>query len=355
MRSTANTGAAPSRPWFEHPDWQVEAARRGLTERERALVDRFRRDGFVVVEDGRTLDEIDVDGIWARNAGEFAVDGGGRAHDAWTHDPAVRAVAGHPAVLDVLRMLYGREPLPFQTLNFLNGTEQATHSDIIHFSSLPSGFMCGVWMALEDVTLRQGPLHYVPGSQLLPELDYEQLGVPAVDGPHDWLNPNTRTSYIEYEQKIGALTRENGARREQLAIRRGSFLVWSANLLHGGSPRDDRTLTRKSQVTHYYFDGVVPYTPMFSRRSESRYATRRLRNIATGKWIVPSIDGTPVVFPHQGEAWRDIRPVHGLAGGLVKTVLTVHGGLPVSPLNSLNLTARSAAARLGWTHGRAPR
>ena len=130
--------------------------------------------------------------------------------------------------------------------------------------------------------------------------------------------------------------------------------MWSANLLHGGSPRDDRTLTRKSQVTHYYFDGVVPFTPMFSRRSEARYATRRLRDIRTGKWIVPSIDGTPVVFPHRGDMWRDIRPVHGLAGGLVKTMMTVQGGLPVSPLNSLNLVMRSAASRLGATHGRAP-
>jgi hypothetical protein len=354
VRSTASTGAAPSRPWFESAGWEGEAARRGLSTSERTLVERFRRDGFVVVEDPRILDELDVEGIWTRNAAEFAADGSGRAHDAWVHDPAVRAVAAHPAVLDVLRLLYGREPLPFQTLNFLSGTEQATHSDTIHFSSLPSGFMCGVWVALEDVTMRQGPLHYVPGSQLLPEFDYEQLGVPAVDGPHDWANPNTRTSYLEYEKKIDAVAREHGARREELAIARGSFLVWSANLLHGGSPRDDRTLTRKSQVTHYYFDGVVPFTPMFSRRSENRYATRRLRDIRTGRWIVPSIDGTPGVFPHCGDAWRDIRPVRGLAGALVKTVLAVHGGLPVSPLNSLNLTARSAAARLGRTHGRAP-
>ena len=353
MRSTASTGAAPSRPWFEASDCLVEAERRRLSASERTLVERFRRDGFVVVEDPRILDELDVDGIWTRNAAEFAADGSGRAHDAWTHDPAVRAVAAHPAVLDVLRLLYGREPLPFQTLNFLSGTEQATHSDTIHFSSLPSGFMCGVWMALEDVSLRQGPLHYVPGSQLLPELDYEQLGVPAVDGAHNWANPNTRTSYVEYEKKIDALTRENGVRRQELAIARGSFLVWSANLLHGGSPRDDRSLTRKSQVTHYYFDGVVPFTPMFSRRSEARYATRRLRDIRTGKWIVPSIDGTPVVFPHQGDAWRDIRPVGGPAGNFVRFMMAIHGGLPVSPLNALNLAARSAASRLGWTHGRA--
>jgi hypothetical protein len=309
-------------------------------------VERFRRDGFVVVEDARILDELDVDGIWTRNAEQFAPDGGGRMQDAWTHDTAVRAVATHPAVIDVLRLLYGREPLPFQTLNFLTGTEQQTHSDVIHFSSLPSGFMCGVWMALEDVSMRQGPLHYVPGSQRLPELDYEHLGIRAVDGEHTWLNPNTWTSYAEYEKKIDALTAENGVRREELAIRRGSFLVWSANLLHGGSPRDDRSLTRKSQVTHYYFDNVVPFTPMFSRRSEDRYAVRRVRDIRTGAWNVPSLDGTPVIFPDRGEGLRAIRPVDGLTANVVTRTMHLHGGLPSSAPNSLNLTARRLVRNL---------
>jgi ectoine hydroxylase-related dioxygenase (phytanoyl-CoA dioxygenase family) len=354
VRSTASTGGAASRPWFESPGWEAEAVRRGLSARERTFVERFRRDGFIVVEDTRTLDELDVDGIWARNAAAFAADGAGRVQDAWTHDPAVRAVATHPAVIDVLRLLYGREPLPFQTLNFLAGTEQPTHSDIIHFSSLPSGFMCGVWMALEDVSLRQGPLHYVPGSQLLPELDYEDLGVRAVEGGHTWANPNTRASYAEYERRIDALTAENGVRREALAIRRGSFLVWSANLLHGGSPRDDRGFTRKSQVTHYYFDDVVSITPMFSRRSEGRYSVRRLRDIRTGRWIVPTLDGTPVVFPHSGDEWREIRPVHGLAGTFVKQIMAVQGGLPASAPNAVKLTALSAASRLGLKRAPAP-
>jgi ectoine hydroxylase-related dioxygenase (phytanoyl-CoA dioxygenase family) len=240
-----------TRPWHERDDWEAEAARRGLSARERALVDTYRREGFAVVEDARILDELDVDGIWARLAARFAADGSGRVQDAWEYDPAVRAIASHPAVLDVLRLLYGREPYPFQTLNFLNGTEQRTHSDTIHFSSLPSGFMCGVWMALEDVTLRQGPLHYYPGSQRLPELDYEDLRIPAVAGAMNWDNPNTRAAYARYETHIEGLARETGLRREELAIRRGTFLIWSANLLHGGSPRDDRRLTRKSQVTHY--------------------------------------------------------------------------------------------------------
>jgi hypothetical protein len=334
------------RPWFERDDWGAEALRRGLSARETGLVGAFRRDGFVVVEDERILDELDADGIWARLAGSFAADGSGRVQDAWEDDAAVRAIAAHPAVLAVLRMLYGREPVPFQTLNFLTGTEQRTHSDVIHFSSLPSGFMCGVWMALEDVALRQGPLHYFPGSQRLPEYDYEDIGVPAVAGEPTWRNPNTLASYLLYEERIGAIARESGFRREELALRRGSFLVWSANLLHGGSPRDDRTLTRKSQVTHYYFQDAIPFSPMHSRRSQGAFAVRRVRDIATGDLIVPTLDGTPVVFPVHDEWTRAIRRVDGVAGKLATRAMRLRRHLPRSAAHALSITVRAAVKKL---------
>ena len=77
----------------------------------------------------------------------------------------------------MLRILYGREPIPFQTLNFLPGTEQSLHSDAMHFSSLPARFMCGVWVALEDATLENGPLRYVPGSRRFSEVQLDGLGL----------------------------------------------------------------------------------------------------------------------------------------------------------------------------------
>ena len=336
----------PARPWFERDDWEAEASRRALGPREVGLVDTFRREGFVLVEDDRILDELDVDGIWTRLAGDFAADGAGRVQDAWSTDGTVRAIATHTAVIAVLRMLYGREPVPFQTLNFLTGTEQRTHSDTIHFSSLPTGFMCGVWMALEDVALRQGPLHYFPGSQRLPEFDYEDFGVPAVAGEPSWRNPNTLASYLLYEDRIDAIARESGFRREELAIRRGTFLVWSANLLHGGSPREDRTLTRKSQVTHYYFSDAVPFTPMHSRRSEGAFAVRRVRDIGTGELIVPTLDGAPVVFPVRDEWTRGIRRVDGFAGKLATRAMALRPELPRSTGDALNLTVRAAVKKL---------
>ncbi len=334
-----------TRPWHEHDHWEAEATRRGLSARERSLVGAYRRDGFVVIEDARILDGIDADAIWTALAARFEADGSGRVQDAWADVPAVRSVATHPAVLETLRILYGREPFPFQTLNFLNGTEQRTHSDTIHFSSLPSGFMCGVWMALEDITVRQGPLHYFPGSQRLPELDYEQLGVPAVAGEPSWSNPNTATSYRVYEERIARLARESGLRLEELAVARGTFLIWSANLLHGGSPRDDRALTRKSQVTHYYFNDAVPFTPMFSRIGEGRYAVRRVCDIRTGRWVTPSLDGTPVVFPDAGEGLRTIRPLGGLSAAVTRAASPHAVALPRSPADAVMQALREARHR----------
>ena len=47
-------------------------------------------------------------------------------------------------------------------------------------------------------------------------------------------------------------------------LKKGQCLVWSANLLHGGSPHRDKGRTRHSQVTHYYFDDCQYYSPLSS-------------------------------------------------------------------------------------------
>ena len=84
--------------------------------------------------------------------------------DALRDDADVRAIAANPAVLALLGKLIGRPAFPFQTLNFPVGIQQDAHSDPVHFSSLPERFMCGVWLAMEDVAEGSGPLFYHLGS-----------------------------------------------------------------------------------------------------------------------------------------------------------------------------------------------
>lgn len=178
----------------------------------------------------------------------------GRVQDGWLVSDACLKIATWPVILSVLKQLYGLTALPFQTLNFPVGTEQAPHSDAIHFNCEPFGLMCGVWVALENVTEQQGPLVYYPGSHKLPETNFPDLG----------LAPDP-ASYSAYEHCMQQLIAERQLKPAHGIIKKGQALVWAANLLHGGSARRDKSATRLSQVTHYYLEGAKPWRPMFSK------------------------------------------------------------------------------------------
>src|SRR6185295_7491231 len=107
--------------------------------------------------------------------------------------------------------LYGRNPFPFQTLNFLRGSQQRVHSDTIHFNSKPARFMCGAWAALEDITPENGPLFYYPGSHKLPEYTYHDIGLPQQKGPS-----NQVRDYPKYEDFLERLVTVQGLRKETI-------------------------------------------------------------------------------------------------------------------------------------------
>ncbi|MFN8656189.1 MAG: phytanoyl-CoA dioxygenase family protein [Candidatus Obscuribacterales bacterium] len=274
-------------PWVDSPVFNRLIDARPLSATEKELIRKYREDGYLVIT------ESIVDETHARMIQEHVWDKieDGRYQDAWRVCEAVKDVAAHEKVLSILRLLYGREPIPFQTLNFVRGTEQATHSDVIHFSSLPRGFMAAAWVALEDITLKQGPLHYFPGSHKLPEFDYYDMGIAEEyvypdapwEGPNSWDNPRTMHKYKLYEQSIKSIAQENGFERHKLTLKKGEFLLWSANLLHGGEAIIDSLSTRKSQVTHYHFENVVPWAPMFSNAKAGEYHVPPLNDIRTGE------------------------------------------------------------------------
>jgi ectoine hydroxylase-related dioxygenase (phytanoyl-CoA dioxygenase family) len=222
------------------------------------------RDGFVVIDDvasEETLDAIveDVTPLFGKPPYE---DGGvryfrRRIQDAWHISPNVKALALAPPVLSVLADLYGRKPLPFQTINFLRGSQQAPHSDAIHFHTIPEGYMCGVWMALEDMDMENGPLIYYPGSHKLPYVRPADFGVEA-----KWDN------YPNYEEYVADVIEREGLEPAYGTIKKGQAIVWAANLIHGGAPQKDPDRTRHSQVTHYFFEGCTYYTPMRTEGEE---------------------------------------------------------------------------------------
>ena len=85
-----------------------------------------------------------------------------------------------------------------------------------------------------------------------------------------------------------------GVQSETFLARKGQALIWAANLLHGGSPQHDPRRTRWSQVTHYYFEDCLYYTPSYSDEALGDLAIRRnIVDIATGQPIANTYLGEP--------------------------------------------------------------
>jgi hypothetical protein len=252
-------------PWFMSPFLDRELAQRGLDPETEELVRRYAERGYLI------LDDVGVDDSAVENAvTELAPlhDGGAynRVMDAWTVSEAVRSIATDDRITGLLQTLYGRRPIPFQTLNFRRGSQQETHSDSYHFHSYPKHFMCGVWVALEDIDETNGPVHYYPGSHRLP--DYE------------FLCPGRDAEMLRFVQGV---IDSYGLVKEQATLRRGQALIWAANLLHGGDAVTDPDSTRLSQVTHYYFDDCSYYTPFRSDFERGRVYFRQIVDVGSGR------------------------------------------------------------------------
>lgn len=241
--------------------------------------ERFHTDGMVVIRGlippdlvGRVRDAVDemLPAPAAR----------GRVVNAWRRYEAVKELATAAPVRNALGDLYGRRPFAFQTLNFAVGTEQPLHADSVHFDSVPHGWMCGVWVALEDVGPLDGPVVFVRGSHR----DEAMSAVAAVD-------------YQRYERDVARALGDRVA--EPFHAAPGDVLVWAADLLHGGAAVADPASTRRSQVTHYFFDGLTYVTPL---GMDPRTGAVRLRaplvDIGTGERVVHLADGSPARMVH---------------------------------------------------------
>lgn len=189
-----------------------------------------------------------------------------RVMDAWRHHDDVRKIAINTQVQDLVSYLYGRQAFPFQTLNFPVGTQQHFHSDAVHFSSMPERFMCGVWLAMEDIGPDQGPLLYYPGSHKWPIYTRQHIGERYV--------PERGRHQSVFEPLWERLVEVNKIEPVRFYPKKGQALIWAANLLHGGDRHRNLSMTRWSQVTHYYFDDCVYYTPLASNEPEGQLFKR---------------------------------------------------------------------------------
>lgn len=197
-----------------------------------------------------------------------------RVIEAWRDVKEIVDLARDKDVLDFLECLYKKRPIPFSTINFIKSSEQPLHSDYMHFSSKPERYLTGVWFALEDIDINSGPLQVIPKSHKLPITTLEEL---SQNIPKN--TKQLKSNYTEYEEHVIKLVKENNLDSKKITIKKNQCLIWSANLLHGGSPINDESLTRKSLVVHYHYENCLYYNPGFSRLSDKIIAERKIEEI----------------------------------------------------------------------------
>ena len=78
--------------------------------------------------------------------------------------------ATHPRIQGVLRSLLGPEMCLYQSMALIKpakvGSEKPWHQDNAYFSIENLDALAGVWIALDDVSIENGAMHFLPGAHL---------------------------------------------------------------------------------------------------------------------------------------------------------------------------------------------
>jgi ectoine hydroxylase-related dioxygenase (phytanoyl-CoA dioxygenase family) len=179
----------------------------------------------------------------------------------YKNSAAINNMMHDKRLIELLSFILGKEVIPFQTLNFIKGSGQRAHSDSIHMTTYPLGYLIAAWIALEDIHPDSGPLFYYPGSHRLPYLlndDFENYSTRFLLGNKE---------YTDYEDVIEDILHKSDFKKEVFLPKKGDVLIWHANLIHGGAPVVNTHLTRKSMVVHYYAKDVIKYHEITERPS----------------------------------------------------------------------------------------
>jgi hypothetical protein len=207
----------------------------------------------------RQVDAVNQEINALRDQGRIQVQYRTKYMDAIRHSSLLCDLGKDPDLLELLGVLVGGEAVLFQSINFLYGSEQATHSDAFHMSTYPLGGLLGAWIALEDIGPDQGPLHYYPGSHKLPYFMNADFGNEGTA----WFKGSK--SYPAYTAMLASKLKEAGLQKEVFLPAKGDLLLWHANLMHGGEPHQDRSQTRRSMVLHYFRRGGICYHEITQR------------------------------------------------------------------------------------------
>ena len=272
-------------PWVESPFfYDLLENSTDLTEEQKKICKQYHEEGYVIIDLNISDDIINnvIEDMYIAIENEKTVfhpdhvtyTPSKRIFEEWKNSKKIAELTINKNLIDTLKILYNKNPFPFSTINFIKGSNQPLHSDTLHFHTVPQLWMCGVWVALEDVDESNGTLQIVPGSHKWEIYDYESLNLLHPDN----LENGEAENYRYYENFLIDLIKTKKAKTKTVTLKKGQALIWAANMLHGGCNIEgitDLEKTRLTQANHYFFYGCEEYyCPMFSEKSKGKYAKK---------------------------------------------------------------------------------
>lgn len=249
-------------PWFDRPDALKVIEERlavGEIELEDAeLLRGFVENGYIELEDlldDELIDAVnaEIDAAVREGYQGYTYGSSQRIEHLHADNAAIRRLWLDRRYLRVLDLLFGETAMPVQTLTYVFGSQQGVHQDAIHLTPFPAGYMCGTWIALEDVRPGSGELAIYPGTHRYPRVYLSDVGCSKITQPEQWAT--------EFADTVQKRWYEMAEGHEPVVYRpkRGTVLIWHENLMHEGSARQDLELSRRSIVIHSFARGAVVY------------------------------------------------------------------------------------------------
>ena len=249
-------------PWFERTTAQAHidelVANGSATSQEADSLFQFIDEGYAMLPDRMETDLInrvnaDLDHAIENRWQSYDYGSSQRLEHLHSAYSSFYQLWTHPRIMLFLNLVFGVPARPCQTLTYVFGSQQDLHQDTVHLTSFPAAYMCGVWVALEDVKNDSGELIIVPGSHRWPRIYMRTADCQRPRGD-DWSQFG--------EKVVGAwkkMVAEHSSRILTYRPEQGTVLVWHENLMHGGSVRHDKSISRRSMVGHYFADGAIVY------------------------------------------------------------------------------------------------
>ena len=274
-------------PWVESDLFQFFLKFR--PEKIKKIAKFFHDNGYVIVdlklsknyinETVKDIKKLAHDSNSKKNPKYYHYNENPRIIEGFKKSKFIKNLCHNKIIINLLKKLYEKKPIPINSINFIRGTDQPLHSDYIHFGSIPHKYLAAAWIALENTDYYNGTISVVPGSHKLDIIDYETFNLPAPSSTVE-----ISKFYKIYENYIKNVVKSKKLKTKNIKLKPGHAIIWAANLLHGGKKIIDKKRTRFSQVVHYHFENCkLIYNPMFSSLSEGRFSERNIKKLEIKK------------------------------------------------------------------------